>query len=62
MEGYDINLDSFKNDSNLIKATIEFFEQLNIYVTPVTEQVSVDAKKFLDSQNIQNKTLNDCNK
>ncbi len=59
MEGYDINLDSFKNNSPLIKATIDFFEQLNIYVTPVTEQVSVDAKKFLDSQNIQNKTLND---
>ncbi|MBQ1885018.1 MAG: hypothetical protein II165_08385, partial [Bacteroidales bacterium] len=59
MEEININLDSFKNNSNLIKATIDFFEQLNIYVTPVTEQVSVDAKKFLDSQNIQNKTLND---
>lgn len=57
MEGYDINLDSFKNNSPLIKATIDFFEQLNIYVTPVTEQVSVDAKKFLDSQNIQNEII-----
>ena len=57
MENYDITLNCFKNHSKLIKASVEFFEQLNIYVTPVTENIAVPVLELMESQNIQNKTL-----
>ncbi|MBR4215436.1 MAG: hypothetical protein IKR94_08970, partial [Bacteroidales bacterium] len=59
MEEININLDSFKNHSNLIKASVEFFEQLNIYVTPVTEQIPVPVLELFESQSIQNQRLTD---